>query len=374
MKAMHPTTGKWYFFVDKCLPFGSSISCAIFQAISDAISWLVTWRAKKPNVNYLDDYLFAAALKRLCDEQIQMFLNVCQEINFPVALEKTYSGTMLLTFLGLLLDTRRQIICIPLDKLTKATNWINYFLNKKNKKVTVHDFQKLCGTLNFLCRCIVPGRAFLRRLYVFSNRELNLKPHHHVKITEEHRLDLLVWKSFLATPDSLYRPFMEAVSLDATEIDMCSDASGNFKLGFGSYCGPEWTYAQLDYAFCDKAKPSIEYLELFAVLVAVLNWIKLFSNRRIVLFCDNESVVHMINNLSSNCKNCMVLIRLMTAECLFRNVRVFTKHVRTHDNGTADALSRLDLSRFWNLAGSAMNPYPSGIPSAIWPMEKLWKY
>ena len=38
MKAQHPKNGKTFFFVDKCLPFGSSISCAIFQAISDAIT------------------------------------------------------------------------------------------------------------------------------------------------------------------------------------------------------------------------------------------------------------------------------------------------------------------------------------------------
>ena len=62
MKAEHPITKKICYFVDKCLPFGSSISCAIFQAISDAIAWIVEYRTKKPNVNYLDDYLFTAAL------------------------------------------------------------------------------------------------------------------------------------------------------------------------------------------------------------------------------------------------------------------------------------------------------------------------
>ena len=32
LKAAHPQTGKTYYFVDKCLPFGASISCAIFQS------------------------------------------------------------------------------------------------------------------------------------------------------------------------------------------------------------------------------------------------------------------------------------------------------------------------------------------------------
>ena len=33
LKAAHPLTGKVFYFVDKCLPFGASISCAIFPGI-----------------------------------------------------------------------------------------------------------------------------------------------------------------------------------------------------------------------------------------------------------------------------------------------------------------------------------------------------
>ena len=182
----------------------------------------------------------------------------------------------------------------------------------------------------------------------------------------------MVWKNFLATPDCFYRPFMDSMALEAQEIDMFSDASGNFQLGFGAYCGPEWTYGQRNREFCEEHKPSIEYLELLAVGVAVLNWIRLFENKRIVLFCDNESVVHMINNSSLSCINCMVIIRLITAEGINRNVRIFAKHVGTRENGKADALSRLDLKRFWNLAGFTMNRHPSEIPQEIWPMEKIW--
>ena len=98
----YPATKKIYYFVDKCLPFGSSISCAIFQAVSDAIAFIVKMKVRKSNVNYLNDYLFAAALKQACDNQVQVFLDICKEINFPVAFEKTFWGTTMLVFLGLL--------------------------------------------------------------------------------------------------------------------------------------------------------------------------------------------------------------------------------------------------------------------------------
>ena len=59
--------------------------------------------------------------------------------------------------------------------------------------------------------------------------------------------------------------------------------------------------------------------------VAVLNWVQFLKNKRIVLLYDNEAVVHMINNSSSRCKNCIVLIRLIVLEGLLHNVRVFIK-------------------------------------------------
>ena len=41
MKARHPITKRWCFFVGKCLPFGSSICCLHFQRFSDALKHIV---------------------------------------------------------------------------------------------------------------------------------------------------------------------------------------------------------------------------------------------------------------------------------------------------------------------------------------------
>ena len=40
MKACNPETFRWQFFVDKCLPFGASISCSHYQRFSDALRYL----------------------------------------------------------------------------------------------------------------------------------------------------------------------------------------------------------------------------------------------------------------------------------------------------------------------------------------------
>ena len=39
-----------------------------------------------------------------------------------------------------------------------------------------------------------------------------------------------------------------------------------------------------------------------------------------LFFCDNQSMVAMINTTSLSCKNCMVLIRIIVLHCLIHNV------------------------------------------------------
>ena len=124
-----------------------------------------------------------------------------------------------------------------------------------------------------------------------------------------------------------------------------------------------------------KLDPSIEFLELYAVAVSILLWIKNFKNSRVALFCDNESVVWMINRQSSRCPNCMTLIRVIVLECLIHNVRFYAKHVRTHLNSRADALSRNRINLFKQLSfdlGIDLDPHPSRIPEILTGMEKIW--
>ena len=47
MKAESPFDGNIYYFVDKCLPFGASISCSHFQRVPNAAAHLVRFRTKK---------------------------------------------------------------------------------------------------------------------------------------------------------------------------------------------------------------------------------------------------------------------------------------------------------------------------------------
>ena len=167
MKAESPLDGKTYYFIDKCLPFGASISCALFQAFSDAIAHIMRVKSGKDNVKYLDDFLFVALLRAFCNAQIDLFLAICKRINFLVSLDKTFYGSTQQIFLGFLIDTVAELIMIPEAKILKGRTLIENALAKR--KLTVKQCQQICGFLNFLGRAIVPGRAFTRRLYAFAD-------------------------------------------------------------------------------------------------------------------------------------------------------------------------------------------------------------
>ena len=229
MKAKSPIDNKWYIFVDKCLPFGARISCILFQEFSDCIAFLVQCKSAsgKKVINYLDDYLFIALLKTLCNNQIDTFMEICKLINFPISIEKTFMADTRMTFLGFLIDTILQVVCIPQEKIAKALNMIKYVLNKK--KMTILELQRICGYLNFLGRCIVPGRAFTRCLY--SHMKPELKQHHHFRITQEIRMDLGIWQQFLMHPSVFCRPFLDYTVVDSEDLDFYTDAMTNPRLG-----------------------------------------------------------------------------------------------------------------------------------------------
>ena len=154
-----------------------------------------------------------------------------------------------------------------------------------------------------------------------------------------------------------------------------SDASKNANLDFGAVFENRWIYGQWETGFVKTHDPSIEFLELFTLVAAVLTWE--FSNKlqnaRVILFCKNEAVVQMVNNLTSSCKNCMYLLRILALNNMVHNQKITVRHVKPADNFLSDALSRLQFKRFWQLAPKGMNKFPNQVSELVWPLSSIWQ-
>ena len=82
----------------------------------------------------------------------------------------------------------------------------------------------------------------------------------------------------------------------------------------------------------------------------------------------------MINNVTSGCKNCMVLVRLTVLHGMLNNIKISAKYVESKRNKIADSLSRLQFQQFATLARKRgdMDEQPTNVPNEIWPMDKIW--
>ena len=98
MMARDPNTNKKYYFADKNLCFGASISCSHFQRVSNCLCHIATYltgiqesplRSRGVITNYLDDFLFVGLSEESCNNMLNTFIEMCNHIGFPVAMDKT---------------------------------------------------------------------------------------------------------------------------------------------------------------------------------------------------------------------------------------------------------------------------------------------
>ena len=383
MQAEHPVTGQIWYFFDKNLPFGTSASCRIFQEFSDALKHILEELTGKfyQTCNYLDDILFIEVTERKCNDLVSSFMTVCEQINCPISQEKTEFATQGIIFLGILLDGKGYTLGIPEEKKLKALHMIRQVIARR--KITVKDIQKLTGTLNFLGRALIPSRPFMRRMYAKlvdlrdGTRKI-LKPHHHVTLDSEFLNDCKMWELFLVNSQKqlLCRPFIHVEGEKvAKELQFYTDAVANLtSRGFGAFYDGHWIFGIWEREFLESCKPSIQFLELYAFCLAVFAWQEKLKDVQVVLRCDNLSVCNMICNLTSRCQRCMVLIRLLTLNCLQYNRKIFAHHIRTDLNKLADSLSRQAFKVFWRYAPVGTKNYPDPLPSEIWPVKKIWNW
>lgn len=341
-----------HFYYDRCLPMGCRSSCRLFQTLSEALRWVCLTKLKIGNLAHiLDDFLFLAEAEYVCQQHLDAFVSLCQDLGIPLAPEKTVGPSQTITFLGIEIDSVNMELRLPQDKLEKCSTLIQQTLVRR--KVTLRELQALVGLLNFACGVVVPGRPFLRRLINLTKKVT--EPHFFITLNKEAKEDLDTWLAFLKTYNGRSLLLADRWRQSNTP-PMFSDSSG--RLGFGVVWGDQWFAG----AWNDEWRgQSIALLEFYPIALAVSVWAKAFSNRCIVFHSDNEAVVHIINRQTSTDNQIMCLLRQMVLTCLQHNILFTAVYFEGRKNVLADALSGFQVGKFKQLAPGA-RPFPVPIP------------
>ena len=351
---------KGSYYYDRCLPMGCASSCAIFEAFSSCLEWIIRGLAPHVHVlHVLDDFLFVGPSFRMCQLALNSFTDLCSYLGVPLAPDKTMGPVQALPFVGVYLDTLDMSASLPEDKIIKFQNYISQLLSAKS--ATLKQIQSITGMLNFACGVIAPAHAFSRRLY---NLEVGLsRPYHHVRITNQVKQDLLVWKTFL---QGFNRKsfFLDFKFLSQQVLRMFTDASTT--IGYGGYFRSHWFSGCWSDA-CSKL--NIAVLEIYPILVALRLFAPSLRNKCIVLMSDNMAVVHVLNSFTSKDPHIMTILRHIVLVCMSHNIFIRSQHYPGHKNVIANLLSRSQVPKALALC-PALEPQPTQVPPS-WALDNL---
>ena len=322
------------YYFDSVLPMGCSVSCKLFEELSQSIQWIVTTSFNVGHMSHiLDDFIFFADTVHECNRALQTFFCVANSVNLPIKEQKTVHPTTTAFLHGIEVDTCRMELRLPDDKKNQAVSLLKDM--SRRKKVRLRQLQSLIGTLAFACRAVAPGRTFLRRLI---NLTCGAHPSHVVRLNSEARKDINIWLVFLSSFNgtSILLP-TKFVSSDT--VKLYSDASN---AGFAAVYGCHW----LQDRFPPEWHPlHITVKELLPIVLAVQKWGSFLANKRLLFFCDNMGVVAIINSQTSKDNKLMSLVRKLVLMCLQFNIFIRAKPIPGKYNFLSDCLSRFQVDK-----------------------------
>ena len=345
---------KYYF--DIVLPFGCRSSAYLFCMVSDAIHWIVADQYGKDALDhYVDDYLLFEQTKALCRKLMRCFCRVNSDLGVPVADEKTEGPAQILKYLGILIDTVAQTLSLPEGKLNEILEKLREISGRDSCSQT--ELQSLIGSLVFAAKCVPAGRLFTRRMIALLS---GLEKEAPVVLNADFSLDVDWWLEFLPKWNGT-APFLSVDWLGPSVTHLFTDASAT--VGFGGYLNGRW--------FCDRwpefitptALP-INLMEFIPIYIACVLWESDFAGKKIEFHCDNLGVAQAWRSYGSSNRAILSVMRRIVGIAARSNFAINIRHVPGSKNEIADALSRLQISRFRKLCpNAAIEPTP--VPSFL---------
>ncbi|OWZ16863.1 LOW QUALITY PROTEIN: hypothetical protein PHMEG_0009288 [Phytophthora megakarya] len=247
--------------------------------------------------------------------------------------------------LGLLWDTTRGCVSIPIEKIEKARHRIHAVLNGSSFPVSV--IRPVLGSLRYIATCFPPARAFYQNLQAF---ETTFRRFEKRSVPPDVIDDLRWFLEVLPLEDKLNSIPVEYFSnaaepsifiyVDASDTGLCA-----LEPRLKQYIRGEFSEETRQNFSVSKAENSINVRDLMRAVLAALHWGSMWANSdrhrsHICFYITSTSAVSWLSKRSSSHPVVRLYNRLLSlAE--FRYSLVFSAaHIPGEENVMADAGSR----------------------------------
>ena len=328
------------YYFDRVLMFGGRSSPRLFNDIAKAAAFIMNKQGVSYCDQYLDDFVTAASTNNECDSNLQSMLLTCQDLGFSVNPQKVHSPTTCLEFLGIVIDTCSMELRISTERLTSVMEELERWRGRK--RATKREVLSLIGKLIFISRVVRSGRTFVRHMINLAKKVRHL--HHNLKLNKAFQADIMWWLTFLPTWNGVSIMYDSNWTTNV-DLDLYTDASNQAVAG---YFNGAW-YVEL----VQDSSRSINWRELYAVVLAAATWAHHWAGKRVLFHCDNQAICHILCSQTTRSPELMQLVRALFYIAASTPFEFSATYINTKKNCVADSLSRLDFHRFWRLVPGA---------------------
>ena len=321
-----------YYWFERFLPFGLRTSPFIFDLFAKGIHWILMNGGWENTLHYLDDFFAILSSQIEAQAYEDFFLHLCLILGVHIKDEKSLRATIA-EFLGIELDSIKMEARLPPAKLKKAEDWVKKALAQRT--ITRENLQSLLGFLSFAAKVVIPGRAFLRRLFT-ALREFKRIYH----IDADMRADLKWWAEFLPQWNGIQ--ILRHIE-SRKVIQLWTDASGLYGIG-GFILMDNQKIPPISQAYSQRfstrlRNKHITVKEMFAVLHALSTWLPLLARSRLIIYGDNTGVVQGLKH-SSIVGPAMDPLRKIAMILATHDIVIESNWIPSKENFLADILSR----------------------------------
>ena len=293
---------------------------------------------------YLDD-IFGVQTPDKVHRQYALAGQILNFLGLSTKASKDRPPNTVQKILGLIFDTIKQEIRIPMDKVRKYVKYAHSLMAKK--RVTKTELFSLTGKARHASVQCHALSSFARGVEIHGHKCREW--HHHIHMTRRLKKDINLLVEGLTHNQTRGKSFAFILKpRQQFDLTAYTDASGS--LGIGGFVEiNNAPYFQVRWDDIDDTTDrDIQWQELVAICVLFETNLELFRGKCIHILCDNESVVWMLIKWRAdlNRSDLQHLLRRIARFCIFNDILPYWDHIKGVKNITADRLSRFHHSPF----------------------------
>ena len=283
--------------------------------------------------SYLDD-LIGVSHPTKGEEAYEQLGKTLSKLGLEENLAKACPPSTIQTVLGVSVDTVQMTISITVERMEEISNLLTEW--KSKQFCTRKELRSIIGKLSFVSKCVRQSRVFLSRLLELL-RSINWKPYTRIEISEDFRKDLRWWELFMERFNGV--AFIPSSIWTEPDVSMATDSCLS---GCGGISSNEYFHAEFP-PFISKQGLAIHKLEFLAVLIGSRIWGSKFRGLKLRIFCDNKSVVDVINSSKTKDPFMATCLRELWLVVSTFEYELRAVHLPGEENRVADWLSRWHL-------------------------------